>query len=95
MAPLLHPPMNRPQNAARGGDRVEEDDPLERMQRLYGLTNQGAAQPTAPATKSATTSQVRIKSLEEELQDTLAQLDIEHFEYKPVPRAAESEQDEQ
>jgi hypothetical protein len=63
------------QAAARGLDRVEEMDPLERMRMRYGLDAESVQKP-----------QVKISSLEEELEELQRTLDIKNFDYVPVPR---------
>lgn len=58
-----------PQHGARGYDKVEEYDPIERMKRLA----------TGPAVDS-------MPSLEDELRTLHKTVDINKFDYKPVPR---------
>lgn len=65
------------QHGARGYDKVEEYDPIERMKRLA----------TGPAVDS-------MPSLEDELRTIHAKVDINKFDYKPVPRTAD-DNDEQ
>lgn len=65
--------------ASKGLDSVEEMDPVERMRARYGIDGASAQQVPQP----------EIRSLEEELQDTLSKIDLRDFDYRPVPRPAE------
>jgi cytochrome c oxidase assembly protein subunit 16 len=56
-------------HGARGYDKVEEYDPIERMKRLA----------TGPAVDS-------MPSIEDELKAIHSKVDIHKFDYKPVPR---------
>ncbi|GFR41304.1 hypothetical protein Agub_g1980 [Astrephomene gubernaculifera] len=75
----------RLRGATQGLDLVEELDPVERMQRRYGIqhgTAGGAKRPAAPV----------LPSLEEELEAMKRKVDIYDFDYKPVPRPEEDEE---
>ncbi len=72
------------QAATKGLDAVEEMDPVERMRMRYGIGSEGPG-------RSAAASPPRISSLEEELEATLNKIDIKNFDYVPVPRPPDEE----
>lgn len=76
----------RVQNATKGLEPVEELDPVERMRRRYGLGEggEGAA--------GGLSASAPIRSVEEELEATLKQINIKDFDYKPVPRQPEEQE---
>ena len=73
VSPLPHPNL---QHGARGYDKVEEYDPIERMKRLA----------TGPAVDS-------MPSLEDELRTIKSSVDINKFDYKPVPRTDDDDEE--
>lgn len=85
-ATLLPPASPRVQNATKGLEPVEELDPVERMRRRYGLGEggEGAA--------GGLSASAPIRSVEEELEATLKQINIKDFDYKPVPRQPEEQE---
>jgi hypothetical protein len=84
----------------RGYDKVEEYDPIERLRRL-----EGAGAPGRGSDGSGAGGQGRgggpgpgsagggggLKSLEEELAELTASVNLKDFDYKPVPRRADDE----
>lgn len=70
------PPFPFLQHGARGYDKVEEYDPIERMKRLA----------TGPAVDS-------MPSLEDELRTIKSSVDINKFDYKPVPRTDDDDEE--
>lgn len=64
------------QHGARGYDKVEEYDPIERMKRLA----------TGPAVDS-------MPSIEDELKAIHSKVDINKFDYKPVPRTDDDDEE--
>ncbi|GLI66821.1 hypothetical protein VaNZ11_010773 [Volvox africanus] len=78
------------QNATRGLDLVEELDPLERMRRRYGLQD-GAGATGSYMAPHRQPARRELPSLEAELEDIKAKVDIYEFDYKPVPRPTEDQ----
>lgn len=70
-----------PQIATKGLDALEEMDPVERMRQRYGLdSNNQRSLGSQP-----------VRSLEDELKTLQETLDINNFDYKPVPRTDDEE----
>ena len=70
-----------PQIATKGLDALEEMDPVERMRQRYGLdSNNQRSLGSQP-----------VRSLEDELKTLQETLDINNFDYKPVPRTEDEE----
>ncbi|KAJ9510192.1 hypothetical protein QJQ45_015670 [Haematococcus lacustris] len=75
--------------ATRGLDSLEEMDPVERMRQRYGLGTDAAGGSRRSLRQAATTAeggQTPLRSLEEELADTLRKVEIRNWDYVPVPR---------
>lgn len=67
----------RIRSGVRGYDKVEEYDPMQRMKRLA----------TGPAVDTT------LSSLEDELKAIHQQVDINNFDYKPVPRTDDDDEE--